>query len=64
MIKATVKENGMTVRVEYMGKMSYYITVEGKAVECHPDFGGAVAAARRIAALGPEEFELRQQYAA
>ena len=61
--KATIKSNGMTVKVEYAGRMSYYVTVDNTAVECHGNLSQAVASANRIAMLGMDELIMRQKYA-
>lgn len=61
--KATITSNGFTVKVEYAGRMSYYITVDGIAIECFGNLGQAVARANKVALLGRDELKLRQQYA-
>lgn len=61
--KAIIKRNDMQVKVVYEGRMSYYVTVDNVAIECHPHLSGAVAAANRIAELGPEELKTRIEYA-
>ena len=61
--KATINANGLTVKVEYAGRMSYYITIDGTAVECHNNLSQAVASANRIAILGMDELIMRQKYA-
>jgi hypothetical protein len=60
--KATIKANGLTVKVEYAGYMSYYITIDGTAIECYDNLSQAVASANRIATLGMDELIMRQNY--
>lgn len=61
--KATIKRNGMEIKVVYTGGCTYFVTIDGVAIECCGNLSEAVSLANRTAELGRTELNLRKAYA-